>query len=397
MYPPAVEEEPELIFASKTQTEEQLTKALADIGYTVTEGESQSDQEPAVEALATETDEEEPATEDSGEEAGIVEEAPAPAHAEPAKPKNKPGSVKLKEERDRYRTDLEVERTAKATALADKDRLEREIAELRKPKPAEAPPAPAAVAAPPATSAEAAEDAEPKEENYPDDYAKFLKDSSRWAYRDEARQKDKLTKLATEQAEREKVVTAGKLALEREQKWNQTAQERWEAASKKATEKRSDFMTVISTPRAALSPILRDAVQDRCEADGTELAYWLSKNPAEEQRISAMAAIPEDASAYQARLTTVRVHNELDKLAKEHKLLTPQPAATPPAQAAPPAAKPAAPATPAKTVPKKVTPPTPLGSGRPATHKKLSQMSAAEVSAMDLEEYRRRLEAGEGS
>ena len=406
MYPPVVDEEPELIFASKTQTAEQLTKALADVGYTVTEEQTTSDQEPAVEALATEDEptEEEPTTEAAGEvEAGEPEGAPpAPATAEPvtpAKPRNVPGSAKLKQERDRYKAELESEKTAKANALAEKDRLEREITELRKPKPAEAPPAAAPPVAAPPTPA-AVDDPEPKEEDFPDDYAKFLKESSRWAYRDEARQKDKLTKLATEQAERERIVTAGKTAIEREQKWNQTAQQRWEAASKKALEKRPDFLTVISAPGQAISTLLRDAVQDRCEEDGTELAYFLRQHPAEEAKVNALATLPEGASAYQARLATVAVHKALDKIVKEHKLLTPQPAAAvPPAQAAPPAAPPAAPATAttAKVPPKKVTPPTPLGSGRPAVHKKLSNMSAAEVSALSMEEYRARMEAGEGS
>jgi len=230
--------EPDLIFASSTQTAEQIAAALAEDGYQTYEPQLQTDQPPAAEP-APPPEEAAPPSEESGAPAGAEDDEthepetpPAPTE-QPGK-KNKPGSARLKEERDRLKTDLEQEKAARAAAQADKERLERQIAELQQ-KPAEPAPAVApAPAAPPAPEQET-EDPQPQEDKF-QDYAEYLEARSRWAVRDEARKQTQKAKLADEQAKRDRELQTGKTTLEQQERETKEANDRWNQAVTRVTQ-----------------------------------------------------------------------------------------------------------------------------------------------------------------
>jgi len=328
----------------------------------------------------------------SGEPAG---DAPAPAA--PAESKKEPGSKRYKRERDEARTELETIRTREAALQAERDRLAADLEALKKappatPRPAATPPPAAPASAPVPATPPPAEDLEPKEEDF-EDVTKFLIAHSSWQVRDEFRKRDRqaqeLAETTRKQSEEQQRTTV-----------QQQEAERWNNQLAAARVERPDFDAVFqaATPKLKGAPVLATSVRDR--EDGAKLLYFFCQHPEIENRLSELVALPPNASERQVRIAFATAHFELEKIAADLKKATPPPAPAappaPPAPTPPPAAPPAAQAPPQATPPAKVSPPTPIGNRGNPGYRRLEHMTPAEQAAMDLDEYRRRRELGEG-
>ena len=137
----------------------------------------------------------------------------------------------------------------------------------------------------------------------------------------------------------------------------------------------------------------------------SQIPCWAHLSPKRYRaRIAELVKLPANPTERQIRHAVIQANFELQRI--EEKLAA-APAAPPGASrearppesgTRPPAAPPApAPRAAAPAPPKKPTPPTPVGSRGNPNRQKLENMSAEQVRDMDLDEFRRRRESGEGA
>lgn len=389
--------EPEMVFESKTQSPEVMQKVLGadfdEMAVTVVTDQPGEEQPPVTEPPAA------PPAEPSssapspapGPEAGAPPdgETPAPpsdgAQPPEGKKEKKSGSAKLKERL--------------AHEQAENARLAAELEALKKgppsPKPDAQPAAPAA-AAPPAE-----EDPEPQEDQY-ETWAQYTKALTAWGVREARREEAKKDRLAQEQAESDRKTREAEETQRQSEAARTAEQQRWTDMVEDAKEEYPDYDDVMEATKdkIAAAPALVTAVRDH--EDGARLAYYLCTHLDEEHRISEAVKLPQNATERQIRQAVIQASYELKQIASKLAAAPAAPTgasreARPPESGnRPPAATPA-PAAAAPAPPKKPTPPTPVGSRGNGNVRKLEQLSADEVRTMDLDEFRKRRESGEGA
>jgi hypothetical protein len=127
-------------------------------------------------------------------------------------------------------------------------------------------------------------DPEPQPEKFTD-YTDWQKEWTRWAWRHESRQQTEAQLRERAQAE----------ARKRAESWNERVLE--------AQGKHEDFATVAQNPTLPVTPVMAEAITD--SEHGTEILYWLGKNPVEAARIAKLshAGQARAIGAIEARLT----------------------------------------------------------------------------------------------
>ena len=434
-------DEADFEFASKTRTAEEI---MADIESM--EGGGDFKYTAHTTNYAPDGTEPKPAGENKAEPAPVPEPKISVPPVEPAKPAKAAGSetpaaasepVAQPQEPEEHKRLGGWQRKIKAKD-AEIGRLQKELEEARKgqvAKPAEpASKIPETPVAAPAAEPQAVDDPEPDPEKYADGVLdrQFLKDLQRWTIRDDRRQEEKAKQ------EREKTEAVRKLEADTRTAKTQLEvdqakiEERWKAQLAEARKAHPDLDTVFNQGHpelvdqdGKLRPIANDQMWNtlRDMPDGAEVGYWLATHPDESAEIQELTALPPNASPSEVRdayRTVIEefadIRKELGKISRRAAKKAP-PAAPPEAKPAEPVAAPvkangapqmAAPDLPAVAQPTKPPkkplpePITPIGTRGGGAYKSLRQLNTTSegrqfIKDMDGREYRRRIDAGEGS
>lgn len=406
---------PDFVFTSKTQSPEQIQKALEERGYTEFQIERLTDTPDPEEPEASEEPEEPEAPEAPEEPAPAAPEPPkkpeppkAPDKpAEPPKPGDTPprpkesGSAKAKRQRDEARERV-------------KD-LERQLEEAKKApvaQPAAAPPPPAPKPEPPVEPEPVFSKTKPKFED-------FEKSDDQLSDFNEALTDWKLDKRDFEKAKEEKVRKKQEDAVRAvETQRTESQRQSAEDANRKVIEWRDealkkypDFEEIALNPKVKINDAMSTVVMHTERSH--DLAMWLGQNPAEARKIFDETTFPKGATDDQKQRLVLKAARLLgrieaglppadepepedDDLEPEETTEEPEAITEPPPPEPPKPAPPAPPKAPASQLPpKKPTPPTPVGNrGGGSGPKRISQMSADELRKLPPDEYRKMLDKG---
>lgn len=293
---------PELIITSRTQSPETIRKIMEDRGYKVDSAESQSDQPAEAVVEVPETPEvKEPPEEAPAEEAKPAEEAGEEESEEGKKAEEKKkeaGSAKYKRQRDEARAkadDLEAKlRETEAKIAAG---LVAEPAKVEEPPKVEPKPQPKW------------EDFE----NEPDQLAAFTNALTDWKLDERDARKAQQQREDTEsQKQRD---TAAKAKADAEALIKDRT-DRWKTQQVAARDKFDDYdevMTTVKMDKDSLpSEIMASIAVDL--DNGVELAYWLAKNPEHQKRIAQATQLPENATPRDVHLAMLRCTREFSKV-----------------------------------------------------------------------------------
>lgn len=391
--------EPEMVLESKTQSPETMQQVLGadydELAVTVMTDQPVEETPPAAEPPAT------PPVEPSssapspapGPEAGAPPDGGTPATPTedgqtPEGKRKTSGSAKLKE-RNQH---LQAENT----------RLAAELETLKKGQPKVEPPPATPPATPQPQATPAPDDPEPQEDQF-ETWAQYTKALTAWGVREARREEAKKDRLAQEQAESDRKTQQAEESRRQAESAQAAETERWTGMVEEAKEQYPDYDDVMQATKdkIAAAPALVTAVRDH--EDGARLAYYLCTHLDEEHRISELVKLPANANERQIRQAVIQASNELNRIAETLAAAPAAPAGAsrevrPPESGTPPAAPPAPkPAAAAPAPPKKPIPPTTVGSRGNGNVRKLEQMSAEEVRQMDVDEYRKRRDSGEGA
>lgn len=428
---------PELVISSRTQSEETIKKILKAQGYDNVEVEEQSD---ATGGVPSDEDEAEVEVDEPTEpvvETPVVEtpktpdpvvppvvETPAPP-AETQKTKE-PGSKRYKRERDQARADLEASRTAQAKFAEELEEIKKTLAkagttETPKPtvveQPKQAPPKPVLILPKlddPGIDGDW-DKLQAATTNVTVEHAEKISD-----WKDEVRElKRSEERAATKRIEDESRSAEETAQNEFVKKWDKNVIE-------KGKSKYTDFMEVAGKTHD--KPIINVAMQlALLDLDnGSDLVYWLSTHPDEANALVKATILPDKngkitatpaewesavkKATYQFGRISASIVDKVPEPEDEDEDDEETPAVTPVAVAPPVPVTPPTPptattvvATPAGQpagvpVPKVKPKPTPadtVGGRGGAGYRRLNQLSEAEIRNMSPDDYRKRKDAGE--
>jgi hypothetical protein len=388
----------DIVVSSKSQTPEEMSKVLTEMGFEAVEVEvKNADPAPA----------EEKPTEEPAADPEKVDDQPAadPVESEASESDDSADTEEETPSGDQPPAEKKLSKNAKRlkAARAREEALRAENEELKK-KLATGTPAtevgkPASEAAAPATTPAEKEDIDTPLKK-PTRAEFFDAEDPDEAYLDalaDYRDNEKTRKGKIEQRDRQAEQTRSQ-----QETVSREVQKEWEQQKTKARDRHEDFDQVFDDPTPLLSEAMNVALQSA--SDKAELAYWLGTHRDEAKRIMALTAIQpgESQSSVQKKLRAAYV--EFDRI---EKLITDsgvsanddnddddadervKPPVTPPAALPKSQGQPAPAASAAAAPPKKHTPITPVGASRVNAKKDIAKMSAGEIKKLSADEYRK--------
>jgi hypothetical protein len=390
---------PELVLGSRTQSSEDIQKVLSDQGYEGVTVDTQSDGPvPAVQTEEADTTSSSVPSTEAGGDAGDVEgETPEGEEtaSETAEEEPQAQAVTGNKPKGGFKKKL-------AKLQSENDDLKRQLAERSAEKPAEVKVEEPVIEIPSAkvkpTLEDLNEDGTPKYADY-DELTVAIVD---WRAEERDRQKletDQTARKTKADEEAAATATAEKEAFEN----------RWKEQMEVGKSNHDDFETVYgqSITMPAAVP-LTEAIKD--SDIGAELVYYLAKHKDELDRLNQLLALPKDCTQAQFRAKMRIAYRELETLeatvsqsigteeethaaegseetrttdaTRESREAAPKPKPA----AAPPAAAPAQP----KPKPEPIKP---IGNRGPGTRKRLNELTRDEMNSLSPDELRKLVEA----